>query len=123
MINYKTVLVIVIVELVFAFSIGLMCIIFSINLFRAIKESESVEDLDGNGKQKLEDLSHSPNSCSYGSVSSSEYYDITPTEDVIIYIDEDEPEMDLERKLNETGNYSTGMGSVLMSLGPYLRLW
>lgn len=39
-IGYAAILSIVIVELVFAFSVGVICIVFSLNLFRALKESE-----------------------------------------------------------------------------------
>ena len=44
--GYDAVLAIVIAELAFAFSIGLVCIIFSFNLFRALKDSgEEYSDL------------------------------------------------------------------------------
>lgn len=38
-IRYDAILAIVIVELIFAFSVGVVCIIFSFNLLRALKES------------------------------------------------------------------------------------
>lgn len=44
-ISYDFILIVVIFELVFAFSIGIVCILFSCSLYRAIKDSESVEDL------------------------------------------------------------------------------
>ena len=43
-ISYDFILVVVIFELVFAFSIGIVCVLFSCSLYRAIKDSESVED-------------------------------------------------------------------------------
>ena len=39
--GYDTVLVLVIVELSFAFAVGLSCIIFSVNIIRALQESTS----------------------------------------------------------------------------------
>lgn len=42
--SYNAVLTMVILELTFAFSIGVMCIIFSLNLYRALKnESDTAE--------------------------------------------------------------------------------
>ena len=38
--GYDAVLAIVIVELVFAFSVGLVCVIFSLNLFLSLKDSQ-----------------------------------------------------------------------------------
>jgi hypothetical protein len=44
--SYDTVLAIVIVELVFAFMVGIVCIIFSFNLFRTIQNSkDTMENL------------------------------------------------------------------------------
>ena len=46
--GYDAVLAIVIAELVFAFSVGLICVIFSLNLFLSLKDSQdttSLEDL------------------------------------------------------------------------------
>lgn len=40
-IAYSAVLAIVIVELIFAFSVGIACIFFSFNLFRALKETSN----------------------------------------------------------------------------------
>ena len=41
-IGYDAILAIVIAELVFAFSVGVVCIVFSFNLFRTLKESSEV---------------------------------------------------------------------------------
>jgi len=40
-IGYETILILVILELIFAFGVGLSCIIFSINLVRAISSSHN----------------------------------------------------------------------------------
>jgi hypothetical protein len=42
--NYEIILAIVIGELVFSFSLGIICILFSLNLLRAISENESIGD-------------------------------------------------------------------------------
>ena len=39
--SYKQILAIVIVELTFAFSVGLVCVIFSYNLLRAVQLSQT----------------------------------------------------------------------------------
>ena len=46
-VQYNIVLTIVIVELIFAFSIGIICIMFSVNLYRALKDSDG-KVVDGN---------------------------------------------------------------------------
>lgn len=45
MITHDVILAVVAVELLFAFSVGITCIIFSFNLLRAIKESAESEQL------------------------------------------------------------------------------
>lgn len=44
--SYDAVLTIVIIELVLSFSIGVICILFSYNLFRAIKDSENDDEAE-----------------------------------------------------------------------------
>ena len=44
--GYDAVLAIVIAELVFAFSVGLVCVIFSLNLFLSLKDSQDTSSLE-----------------------------------------------------------------------------
>lgn len=47
-IGYEAILAVVIIELVFAFSVGLVCVVFSFNLFFALKDSPDTEVQSGN---------------------------------------------------------------------------
>ena len=144
-ITYNIVLIFVILELVFAFSIGLICILFSYNLFKAIKESESSQD-----------IAEYADNMSYNSIHSSIYgthnlenggetkgnnhnYDLTKYHDVhgdITYDrhdtgsgeNDEDSEYDYEKELDDEsqgeGEYGeVSIGSIIQSFTPYLKLW
>lgn len=132
-ISYDTVLVIVIIELVFAFSIGLICILFSYNLFRAIKESESAEENEvqlqleheGSIPSSFGNEDYHEVSGNYGSFD-DEYRGEFVYEDDLEYGDEHDSDLDYENVQKENIHYQAdqqGPVSIMKSFTRYLRLW
>ncbi len=140
--SYDAVLVIVIIELVFAFSIGIVCILFSYNLYRAIKLSDSAQNLNNI------ESSADNNGPEFDAANVLPYYGALAREDEQISVDnsygperekpinfqssieheedldDDDEQIDIERKNSENGQADSDYdGSILQSFIPFLKLW
>lgn len=126
-IGYDAILAIVIIELLFAFSVGLACIIFSFNLLRALKESE--EDYS---RSKIGTL---PSRVS-GSSSNKKNNAWQSTESLFDYRTFEETngsgrrhqsigsEMDEERQSEyDEASANNGIWRSFKTFGGYLKLW
>ena len=156
--SYDAVLTIVIIELVLSFSIGVICILFSYNLFRAIKDSEnesdsndnttaeengvpggiirrrspygSVDDLDnisrgdgiGGTRSDVRGLVSNRESVSGDDDDNEDDGEHSRSFDYHAYEDDDS-EIDYERKVDTEDRGNGGMTAVVRSFTPYLRLW
>lgn len=122
--GYDTLLVIVIVELFIAFSVGIICVIFSFNLFRALSDFDSnlaIGDLPPSRQPSLKGLdadqiNNNPRVQSRHSLHSS-YQDFRASFSSSDYLDEEE--LDFER---QTDPNRTGI-SAIKSFTDYVRLW
>lgn len=125
--DYDVVLAIVIVELVFAFGVGLICIIFSYNLFRAIKESESLPH-DGNlpssflPTSQRTSKSEPPKSEPTQSADYNTFHEGKELPDSLL--DEyDSDDYELEKKKGTQREHNGGVVPILKTFTNYLRLW
>lgn len=120
--DYEAVLIIVIIELVFAFSVGFTCIIFSYNLFRALSQSEALShdvlpssNVLSNVKPDFKPVpTQPPNS---NGAYSTFVPDVHPPHGLE---EEEDEEMDIESK---TGPEEKGLIAALRPFTSYLRLW
>jgi hypothetical protein len=110
---HNVVLSIVIVELVIAFSVGVMCIIFSFNLLRVIKDSANANLTMTTGDFPP---SHSSN---LRSISESDYSAIPDEE--LRRVRSESSELDFETQLEPDSE--SGTWGMLHTFGGYLRLW
>lgn len=142
---YNTILVIVVLELLFAFSIGVICILFSFNLLRALKDSPSevlhsmsAGELPPSRRSQSAFVAQEPqsgyNPLLMGSDSGGDLSDFHDAEDFHPAYQRQpstESEIDVERRLSvargseavpSTGGTSGVMG-VISTFASYLKLW
>ncbi len=132
-IGYDAILAIVIAELIFAFSVGVVCIVFSFNLFRTLKHSHEDNDLSrgdipsrhftsgGNIKNS------SQNNLVNGVTDPNDYSTYQERE---TYSFGSEAELDFEGRIDgaatggdERDSEGNGMVAVFTTFASYLRPW
>jgi hypothetical protein len=119
--NHDFILVIVVLELVFAFYIGFICIIFSINLLRAIKQHPEVNATLTNGEFPPSRPSQFRNSSSFSLLPNMET-DYNAMSDRRRVMSAEGSEMDFETQLEPEAAENQTM-SVLQTFTSYIRLW
>eukprot|EP01039_Chlorochromonas_danica_P003219 gene3216-3525_t len=122
MIDHNVIIAIVAIELAFAFSVGIVCILFSFNLLRAIKESPDEDNLT---------LTHGNFPPSRGLLRGNSFaVNNTTTEEIIPFTTDHGRQMSKESELDEEividpqvyAQSTTSLGLV-QSFASYLRLW
>ncbi len=108
--KYDAIFVIVIIELVFAFSVGIVCIIFSFNLLRAVSQTDNNAVTLSPRKFNYSRLSNVVDHTSSSRSLSSDHE---------FFYDSDDGELDYE----STPKASSTITSMLKSFTDYLRLW
>jgi hypothetical protein len=116
-IAYHAILAVVITEVVFAFSVGIICIVFSFNLFRTLKETPS-EEINSLPVGSLPP-SRLTNMRSPGASFSS-----PPDTTYNAFSRQSEPAEDLEMDSEEQlPGYQPPPESIFETFGTYLRWW
>lgn len=118
-IGYDTILAIVVVELLFAFAVGVICIIFSFNLFRSLKAQEYAPPLMENLPPRYD--------AKYSHHSLSNLSGAAPGPDAGVFEREtnsfgSDAEMDFETKIEEPDT-GTSASAVLSNFTSYLKFW
>ncbi len=122
-IGYDAILAIVIAELVFAFSVGVVCIIFSFNLFRTLKESSEVYN-----NLPIGDLP-ARNANMKNGANNADPYDYSTFQERETYSFGSEAELDYEGRADggemEEGKEgeADGFGGVVNTFTSYLKFW
>ncbi len=115
-IAYNAILALVVVEVVFAFSVGIICIIFSFNLLRALKETPS-EQMD---RLSIGNLPPSRPTLLGRTTSIGSLHDPSDNSGDRRVSRDDESELDTEEQIP---GYQPPSESILETFGNYLLRW
>jgi hypothetical protein len=129
-IGYDAILAIVIAELVFAFSVGVVCIVFSFNLFRTLKDSQETYGNLPTGDLPPR-LNNANNKSSQNNLVSAgtDPFDYSTFHERETYSFGSEAEMDYEGRADdqlpdrERESESGNMVAVIGTFGSYLKFW
>lgn len=131
MITHEVIIAVVVVELVFAFSVGVICIIFSFNLLRAIKDNpDATISLHSGGLPPSRSTLALRNSFSavqtpnHRPDEQSLLPHVVPNADMVGRASSVGSEMDIEEPIDPNNpNPNAGLTGVYNTFVSYLRIW